>query len=123
MSDGQLKPSQVAQLRAQLVTRQQELAELLSNVGESTGPVTLDQQSVGRVSRIDAIQQQQMAIASQQKASAMLKRTELALRRIDDGEYGDCLQCGEPIAYARLQAQPFANLCIDCQSAREADQV
>jgi DnaK suppressor protein len=123
MSDGQLKPSQVAQLRAQLVTRQQELSELLENAGESTGPVTLDQQAVGRVSRIDAIQQQQMAIASQQQASDMLKRTELSLRRIDEGEYGDCLQCGEPIAYARLQAQPFANLCIDCQSARETDQV
>ena len=123
MSAGQLKPSQIAQLRAQLVTKQQELAELLSNAGESTGPVTLDQQSVGRVSRIDAIQQQQMAIASQQQASDMLKRIELALRRIDDGEYGDCLQCGEPIAHARLQAQPFANLCIDCQSAREAGQV
>jgi len=122
MSDGQLKPSQVAQLRDQLVTRQQELAELLENASESTGPVTLDQQSVGRVSRIDAIQQQQMAIASQQQASDMLKRTELALRRIDEGEYGDCLQCGEPIAYARLQAQPFANLCIDCQSARETSQ-
>jgi len=122
MSDGQLKPSQVAQLRDQLVTRQQELAELVENTGESTGPVTLDQQSVGRVSRIDAIQQQQMAIANQQQASDMLKRTELALRRIDEGEYGDCLQCGEPIAYARLQAQPFANLCIDCQSARETSQ-
>ncbi len=123
MSDGQLKPSQVAQLRAQLVTRQRELSELLENAGESTGPVTLDQQAVGRVSRIDAIQQQQMAIANQQQASDMLKRTELSLRRIDEGEYGSCLQCGEPIAYARLQAQPFANLCIDCQSARETDQV
>jgi len=123
MSAGQLKPSQIAQLRAQLVSQHQELAELLSNAGESTGPVTLDQQSVGRVSRIDAIQQQQMAIANQQQASDMLKRIELALRRIDDGEYGDCLQCGEPIAHARLQAQPFASRCIDCQSAREAGQV
>ena len=122
MSDEQLKPSQVAQLRDQLLTRQQELSELLNNAGESTGPVTLDQQAVGRVSRIDAIQQQQMALASQQQASDMLKLTELALYRMDEGEYGDCLQCGEPIAYARLQAQPFASLCIDCQTARETDQ-
>ena len=122
MSAEQLKPSQVAQLQAQLVTRQQELAELLKNTSVSTDPVTLDQQAVGRVSRIDAIQQQQMAIASQQQASNLLKQTELALRRIDDGEYGNCLHCGEPIAYARLQAQPFASLCIDCQSARETAQ-
>ena len=45
--------------------------------------------------------------------------TLVALRRIDDASYGDCLECGDPIAYARLQAQPFASLCIDCQSARE----
>jgi DnaK suppressor protein len=49
----------------------------------------------------------------------MLKGIELALRRIDDASYGDCLECGEPIAYARLQAQPFASLCIDCQAAQE----
>jgi len=119
MSSETLKPSQVAQLRAQLTTQQQELSDLLNNTDASARPVTLDQQSVGRVSRIDAIQQQQMAIASQQQANDMLKSIELALRRIDDGDYGDCQQCGEPIAYARLQAQPFANLCIDCQSARE----
>lgn len=114
-----LKPSQVAQLRALLLSHRKKLSELLDHSGESTGPVTLDQQSVGRVSRIDAIQQQQMALASRKQAGDMLRRTELALRRIDDAVYGDCQQCGEPIAYARLQAQPFASLCIDCQSARE----
>jgi DnaK suppressor protein len=51
-----------------------------------------------------------MAIANQQQTSDLLKRIELALRRIDDASYGDCLECGEPIAYARLQAQPFASL-------------
>ena len=119
MPAAQLKPAQLAQLHASLVTRQRELRELLESSGDSAAPVTLDQQSVGRVSRIDAIQQQQMAIASRQQAEAILKRTELALRRIDDGEYGDCLECGEPIAFGRLQAQPFASLCIDCQSASE----
>ena len=41
------------------------------------------------------------------------------VQRIDSGEYGCCLQCEEPIAFARLQAQPFASLCLDCQSASE----
>jgi DnaK suppressor protein len=114
-----LKQAQITQLRTQLIEQQQDLTELLHNADATTKPVTLDQQSVGRVSRIDAIQQQQMAIANQQQTSGMLKGIELALRRIDDDSYGDCLECGEPIAYARLQAQPFARLCIDCQSARE----
>ena len=81
--------------------------------------MTLDQQSVGRVSRIDAIQQQQMAIANRAQATQELGRVERALARIDDGDYGSCLECGEAIAVARLQAQPWASLCIDCQSARE----
>jgi DnaK suppressor protein len=114
-----LMPAQITQLRTQLIAQQQELTELLHNADATTKPVTLDQQSVGRVSRIDAIQQQQMAIANQQQTSDMLKGIELALRRINDDSYGDCLECSESIAYARLRAQPFASLCIDCQSASE----
>jgi DnaK suppressor protein len=114
-----LDQARIEQLRAQLIVQQGELTELLHNAAATTKPVTLDQQSVGRVSRIDAIQQQQMAIANQQQANDALKRIELALDRIDNGSYGDCLECGEAIAHARLQAQPFAGLCIDCQSARE----
>jgi DnaK suppressor protein len=114
-----LKPAQIKQLRAQLSAQQQDLTESMHNAEATTKPVTLDQQSVGRVSRIDAIQQQQMAIANQKQTGDLLKAIEVALRRIDDANYGDCLECGEPIAYARLQAQPFASLCIDCQSASE----
>jgi DnaK suppressor protein len=120
MATDPLTQAQITQLRTQLIAQQEDLTELLHNADATTKPVTLDQQSVGRVSRIDAIQQQQMAIANQQQTSDLLKRIELALRRIDDASYGDCLECGEPIACARLQAQPFASHCIDCQSAREA---
>jgi DnaK suppressor protein len=115
----QMDQAQIDQLRTRLITQQRELTEQLHNADATTKPVTLDQQSVGRVSRIDAIQQQQMAIANQQQANDVLQRIELALARMDADNYGDCLDCGESIAHARLQAQPFAGLCIDCQSARE----
>jgi DnaK suppressor protein len=119
MSRQGLSEAQIDQLHQLLIAKQQEFEQQMAGAEAATKPVTLDQQSVGRVSRIDAIQQQQMAIANQQQTSDLLKRIELALRRIDDASYGDCLECGEPIAHARLQAQPFASLCIDCQSARE----
>ena len=119
MSSEILDEKQLEQLRALLVERQRELAALLANSDSSTKPVTLDQQSVGRVSRIDAIQQQQMALANQQQTRQLLVRTELAPQRIATGDYGACGQCGESIAFARLQAQPFARLCIECQSASE----
>lgn len=120
MSAPELEQRQIDELRGILEARRRELETQLESGTEAARPVTLDQQSVGRVSRIDAIQQQQMAIASQQQSANVSKRIDLALQRIDDGEYGYCLQCGEPIAFARLQAQPFANLCLDCQSASEA---
>ena len=119
MSTSELKPQQLEQQRHSLLTKKQELEALLASSDADTRPVTLDQQSVGRVSRIDAIQQQQMALANQQQSTQLLKRIELALQRIDSAEYGCCLQCEEPIAFARLQAQPFAGLCLDCQSASE----
>lgn len=121
MSAAELTRMQIEQMRKLLETRRGELETQLRLGDSATQPVTLDQQSVGRVSRIDAIQQQQMAIASQEQAAQILKRVELALSRIDAGEYGDCLHCGEPILFARLQVQPFASLCLDCQSASEAD--
>jgi DnaK suppressor protein len=119
MSSG-LTPAQIEQLRELLTRQQRELNALLDSAQTDTRPVALDQQAVGRVSRIDAIQQQQMALASQQQAAAQLRLGEQALQRIDSGDYGECKDCGETIAFARLQAQPNTSLCIDCQSARES---
>ena len=119
MSEAELDPAQLAQLKDALQSQKREIRDLLDNSGDSAAPVTLDQQSVGRVSRMDAIQQQQMALANRQQAEDMLKSVEHALLRYENGEYGYCLECGEAIAFGRLQAQPFATLCINCQSAAE----
>ena len=113
--------ARIESYRDLLEAQQRELQQLLEYDTETTKPVTLDQQSVGRVSRIDAIQQQQMALANQQQAQALLKNIGLALQRIAAGDFGDCLECGEAIADARLQVQPWASLCISCQSAAEDD--
>ena len=122
MAPASSTPARTEMLRELLETRQRELQQLLENDAEAAQPVTLDQQSVGRVSRIDAIQQQQMALANRQQARALQQQIEAALQRIQTGEFGDCLHCGEAIAAARLQVQPWASLCIACQSAAEDDQ-
>ena len=119
MSEPELNLQQLKQLRSSLEVSKKELEAQLISSELDTRPVTLDQQSVGRVSRIDAIQQQQMALANKQQSTLLLQRIEIAMRRIDSKEYGYCMQCDEPIAFARLQAQPFASLCLDCQSASE----
>jgi len=76
--------------------------------------VTLDQQSVGRLSRMDALQHQAMANAAHVRRAQMETRIISALARIDDGEYGYCLDCGDDIATARLDLDPTVPKCLSC---------
>lgn len=76
--------------------------------------VTLDQESVGRLSRIDAMQVQAMALAQARRRQAKRAAIDSALARIDEGEFGYCLKCGEEIARPRLQHDPAVTTCIDC---------
>jgi len=90
----------------------------LAEIELSAKPVELDQASVGRLSRLDAIQQQAMALASRRNLQTRLSRCLMALGAVDREEYGMCRSCEEPIGYRRLSAYPEAPLCITCQSSR-----
>ncbi len=84
-------------------------------LGEAgTATVTLDQQSVGRLSRMDALQQQAMARATEARRAARLQRIRAALLRMEEGEYGWCVECGGEIAPARLDLDPTVPTCITC---------
>jgi DnaK suppressor protein len=52
----------------------------------------------------------------------LLRGVDLALRKIDEGSFGDCERCGEAIAEKRLDAVPFARYCIECQRAVEQEE-
>jgi len=86
---------------------------------EAAQVVELDQTSVGRVSRMDAMQGQAMDIAVNQRRQVELQKIEVALKRIDQGEYGFCLECDEEIAEPRLELDPATSLCINCASKKE----
>lgn len=119
MGNEELSAVQSQQLVGLLNEQKEQLQQQLESSEADVKPVTLDQQSVGRVSRIDAIQQQQMAIASQEQARNLLIATNNSLTRFDNGEYGYCLECGDPIGFARLQVQPQAEFCVACQQKME----
>ena len=97
------------QLRAELETESQ-------SADGSADIVELDQSKVGRLSRMDAMQAQAMAKATGQRRDAALRRIAAALKRVDDGEFGTCLECGEPINPRRLEFDPTVLLCVDCAS-------
>ena len=77
-------------------------------------PVVLDQQSVGRLSRMDAMQVQAMAVATGERRQARIRRIEAALKRIETGEFGLCVTCGEDIVPKRLALDPAVATCITC---------
>jgi DnaK suppressor protein len=101
-------------MRARLLARRAELRRLIEAGAESARPVELDQTRQGRLSRMDALQQQAMAQESERRRVAELQRIDSALRRIEEDEYGFCQGCGEPIAARRLELDPTALLCIVC---------
>jgi DnaK suppressor protein len=98
-----------------------ELTEIDRSAREAADPVQLDQTRQGRLSRMDALQQQAMASESNRRRTLELNRIDAALKRITAEEFGDCGRCGEPIAIGRLEADPTATLCLDCAEAAERD--
>jgi DnaK suppressor protein len=106
--------------RARLLARLAELEEEVRIGAEASEPVTLQQDSVGRLSRIDAMQQQAMAQAVQRRRIAEQHRVRAALVRLDGGEWGWCVTCGEEIAKARLAHDPSVAQYVGCASAASA---
>jgi len=109
MNDSQLK-----KFRARLLALRSDLKTQDSRGRDGQRIVTLDQQSVGRLSRMDAMQQQQMAKATQARRDQTNLRITAALARLDEGEYGYCLNCGDDIALKRLEFDPTVPTCISC---------
>lgn len=102
-----------------LLNRKASLIQMIERGKKATEIVELDQASVGRISRMDAMQGQAMAIATMQRKQNEIHRIEAALKRIDQNEYGYCLHCDKEIPEGRLKLDPTALLCIDCAGNKE----
>jgi DnaK suppressor protein len=102
-----------------LIEKKSVLIEAEETGKEAAQIVELDQASVGRVSRMDAMQGQAMAIAANQRRQVELQKIKAALKRIDHKDYGYCLECDEEIAEPRLKLDPASSLCIECASKKE----
>lgn len=106
-------------LKAALLVRRDELKSIIESEKESAEPVVLDQQRVGRISRMDAMQAQAMSVETKRRREIELGRIETAIKRIDDGGYGYCVKCEEEIGAKRLEIDPTAPFCIDCANKSE----
>lgn len=109
-----MNDAELASRLAKLEARREELKSLSAGAKAARKPVELDQQSVGRLSRQDALQQQAMANAQEARRLNELRKIEAALKRVEEGEYGWCAECGEAIASKRLDIDLTATLCAPC---------
>jgi len=110
----ELTDEQVAELKQSLVVLRDELRQLLDATREGTRPVDLDE-PIGRLTRMDAMQQQSMSVANRRSHNLRLQLVNQALTAIERDEYGICRRCDDPIGYKRLTVRPESPFCIDCQ--------
>ena len=99
--------------RLESITAEQEHQKI------GTAPVELDQARVGRLSRMDAMQQQAMSQAVARLTDQERQRILSALGRIESGNYGYCVVCEDEIAEGRLRFDSSVLTCVSC--AKEAD--
>ena len=109
----------VKMFRNLLLSLRNTLQEAQETGDAAEEPVELDQTRVGRLSRMDALQAQAMSIETGRRRRQKLLQIKAALRRIDEGAYGYCQECGEDIPEPRLKIDPAALFCIDCASRKE----
>jgi DnaK suppressor protein len=111
-----MAPKEQAKFRQLLLKLREDLLSTSEVRDKASDTVHLDQQSVGRLSRMDALQGQALAKAGKERAERQLKMIEAALMRIANDEYGECMECGEPINPKRLEIDPTTLYCIECAS-------
>lgn len=107
-----------AALAARITALLAEIAEEDTVAAGNAAPVTLDQEAVGRISRIDAMQVQAMALATEARRRNRKVALEGALKRLDGDDFGYCTACGDEIAAARMMNDPAVTLCVECASTR-----
>ena len=110
----ELTDEQVEELRLRLEALRDELEGLLTATRDATRPVDLDE-PIGRLTRMDAIQQQSVSAANRRSHDLRLRQVQQALRLVERGDYGLCRRCEEPIGYPRLAARPESPYCLECQ--------
>lgn len=109
----ELSQEQVEELRQDLLSLREELQKQQAQAVGSTAAVAPDD-AIGRLTRMDAMQQQRMAIEERRRREVRLQQIAGALAAVESGDYGQCRRCEEPIGYKRLKAKPESPFCMPC---------
>lgn len=108
-----LSKSRRSELKQAVHSRLEEIERLIESLQEGTQPVGPDN-AIGRLSRMEAIHDQEMLQANLRAAKARRERLHQVLSEIDSDEFGICARCEEPIAFERLLLVPESRICVAC---------
>ena len=112
-----LTEEQLTELEEALARALAKLERSMRSTDEALKPVKLDQTAVGRLSRIDSLQNQGLTRNLRDREQAKLGQIGTAFQRLADGTYGVCVECGGPIPFARLEVFPETPTCTACSPA------
>lgn len=107
-----------SELKVILEERASALLSEIEAARDSAKPVDLGE-SIGRLARMDAIQNQQIAMKTKAEKEKSLSLVKSALKRLPQEDFGECIDCGGPIELKRLKHRPESVMCLSCQSERE----
>ena len=111
----------LSEFKKLLLQHQKELLDVEASGERASEVVELDQTTVGRLSRMDAMQAQAMSVEVDHRRKLELQRIKRALKHIEAGDYGTCQNCGEMINSLRLKSSLTVTLCIGCASEAETN--
>ena len=114
-----LSEHDLQRLKLLLMQQKKELLQAGETGHQAEEIVELDQARIGRLSRMDALQAQEMSRETGRRRRQHLLEIDAALTRVENDEYGNCFECGELINPGRLLADPAVRLCISCAEALE----
>lgn len=105
------------ELKKTILQTKEEIRNEIAHLEEKTAPISPDI-SLGRLTRLEAMQEKSLNDSVLQKARIRLKKIDFALGKIDDEAYGYCSICEEEIPFGRLQIMPESTICVSCANAR-----
>ena len=105
---------QIEDFREELERQLAKLEKSMTITDEALKPVELDQGAVGRLSRMDTLQNQSLARGLREREGVMLASIQGALRRLEAGTYSICTACGSQVAAERLFVFPESGTCARC---------
>ncbi|MDL2357392.1 MAG: TraR/DksA family transcriptional regulator [Pseudomonadota bacterium] len=114
-----LDQEQLALLKSMLERRRDALARQADAARAGAGELAVEEVETSPADKATVRLLNDLAQEAAGHNAAQMRILKRALARFDDGSYGDCEQCGNPIGFSRLQARPEARLCITCQTRAE----